>query len=44
MPMIQKLKTPNMTRWAWPTTQSLKWMIFWKVSVVWNAHWRQVMK
>src|SRR3990172_4339045 len=27
IPNIQKPKTPNMTRWAWPTTQSVKWII-----------------
>ncbi len=44
MPKIQKLNTPNITRWAWPTTQSVKWITCWKVSVTWNAHCRQVMK
>ncbi len=44
MPKIQKLKTPNITMWAWPTTQSVKWLIFWKVRVTWKAHCRQVMK
>src|SRR6185369_14695446 len=33
-PIIQKPNTPNMTRWACPTTQSLKWMILWNGRVV----------
>ena len=41
-PMIQKPNTPNITMCACATTQSVKWMIFWKVSVTWKAHWKQV--
>ena len=26
MPNSHMLKTPNITRWAWPTTQSVKWI------------------
>ena len=37
-------KTPNMTIWAWPTTQSVKWISAWNVSVVWNEHCKQVRK
>ena len=44
MPKIHMLNTPNITRCAWPTTQSVKWISFWNVSVTCNAHWKQVMK
>jgi hypothetical protein len=44
MPTSQKANTPSITRCAWPGTQSEKWMSFWRVSVVWNAHWKHVMK
>ena len=37
VPKIQKLNTPNITKWAWATTQSVKWMIAWNVSVVRNG-------
>ena len=43
-PNSQKVKVPNMIMWAWPTTQSVKWMIFWNIQVTWKAHCRQVMK
>ncbi len=44
MPSSHMLNTPNITRWAWPTTQSVKWISAWNVSVVCNAHCRQVRK
>lgn len=43
MPRIQNPNTPNMTKCAWPTTQSEKWMICWADNVTCTAHWKQVM-